>query len=1064
VPAFVGRTEPLARLSAAYQAIAAQTPSTATDVAGSGWAGLVLVTGEAGIGKTALLTRFAGHVATDGGSVLWGTCWDADQTPAWWPWTQALRTLLDRSHALAEAASAELTAIVPELASDQTVIGSDAAARVRVFDAAAQVLRRASVSAPVIVIIDDLHWADRSTMDLLRFLAHQPQAGRLLLVGAYRPDELQPGIAATLADLATSAELMPLRGLSVDEVRDLVQEVTGSAAQDHWSRLVHERSGGHPFYARELCQLLAAGGAATDVPAAVRAVIGRRLSHLSDGCAALLDAAAVAGTTLQLDVLAEVTGYETSEAAALAAEATAAGILITARDQAGTTAFAHDLYRESSYAALTPARQMDLHQRIATALLRRLERGGHVFAAELAYHFTAALPVAPIGPALAWAQEAARADSVRFAFLEAAGHLARLRSAIDAAGQRLPVADLVGVLTDEADLRLRGGDSSHARALLDSAWARASATGQADLLGAVALGLDQLDARFAMPRADLVAVLDAARKALTGAGTSTEAKVIAALARQLQHSVPADRPRARPLADQAVTIAQTLGDPDTLASCLLAQHDVSWTPGTATARAKITDMIINLAKQANDRERQAQALLLSATAQLENGSPAFRATLAEFSYVSEQLHQPRHDYLLRTRQAALALLDGDIETGERLSAEATTLGDAVGESDVGNVRMSQRLEIVRARNQPAELRALAADAVSWWIGAPADAHAVAAGFNARAGDLEAARRELDTVLALDDWRTDRSYLWSVFVGEMITAAIAVQDRALCERLIEDLRPVAGTCAVNAAFVCFMGAHAHRLGLLYAALDQLEPARQWLGRALEIHRRLGARVWQAETYRALSTIGGPEAHEHARHGTALYQELGLDPPSTEQPIHIDNGTARLRRAGELWQASYRGHVAYLRDTKGLHDLAALLAKPGTDLSTLSLAGGELSHRSHSSPAEPVLDHAALIAYRRRLAELDDELATADWISDLARHERAADEREQILAELRRATRPDGSSRVVANIAAERARKAVTARIRDAIRRISDAHPELGIHLDRTILTGTTCRYEPDRARR
>jgi hypothetical protein len=171
-------------------------------------------------------------------------------------------------------------------------------------------------------------------------------------------------------------------------------------------------------------------------------------------------------------------------------------------------------------------------------------------------------------------------------------------------------------------------------------------------------------------------------------------------------------------------------------------------------------------------------------------------------------------------------------------------------------------------------------------------------------------------------------------------------------------------------------------------------------------------------------------------------LGLDPPSTEQPIHIDNGTARLRRAGELWQASYRGHVAYLRDTKGLHDLAALLAKPGTDLSTLSLAGGELSHRSHSSPAEPVLDHAALIAYRRRLA----------------------DEREQILAELRRATRPDGSSRVVANAAAERARKAVTARIRDAIRRISDAHPELGTHLDRTILTGTTCRYEPDRARR
>jgi AAA ATPase domain len=931
VPAFVGRTEPLARLSAAYHAIAAQTLSTAPDLAGSGWAGLVLVTGEAGIGKTALLTRFAGQVAADGGSVVWGTCWEADQAPAWWPWTQALRALLDRSQELAEAAPAELAAIVPELASNQTLIGSDAAARVRVFDAAARALRRASANAPVIVIIDDLHWADRSTLDLLRFLAHQPQAGRLLLVGAYRPDELQPGIAATLADLATSAELVPLRGLSIDEVRDLVQAVTGSAAQDHWSRLVHERSGGHPFYARELCQLLAAGGAATDVPAAVRAVIGRRLSHLSPGCAALLDAAAVAGTTLQLDVLAEVTGYDTTEAAALAAEATAAGILITARDQAGTTAFVHDLYRESSYAALTPARRVDLHQRVAAALLRRLERGGQVFAAELACHFTAALPAAGIGPALVWAQEAARADSVRFAFFEAAGHLARLRSVIDAAGQQLSDADLVGVLTAEADLRLRGGDASHARVLLESAWARASATGRADLLGAVALGFDHLDARFAMPRADLIAVLDAACNALKGAGTSTEAKVTAALARQLQHSVPADRPRARPLADQAVKIAQTLGDPDTLASCLLAQHDVSWTPGTATARTKITNMIINLAKQANDQERHTQALLLSATAQLENASPAFRATFAEFAYLTQQLHQPRQDYLLRTREAALALLDGDIGKGERLSVEAAALGEALAESDAGNVRMSQRLEIVRARSQAAELQDMAAEAVRWWVGAPAHAHAVAAGFSARAGDLEAARRELDTVLALDDWRTDRSYLWSVFIGEMAAAAIALQDRPLCQRLIEELLPVADSCAVNAAFVCFMGAHAHRIGLLYAALDQRDPARQRLLQALNIHRRLGARAWQAETHQALSSLGGPEASEHERCAAALHEELRLIPSGGAHAPGIDNDVARLRRAGDMWQASYRGHVAYLRDTKGLHDLATLLAHPRTDLS-------------------------------------------------------------------------------------------------------------------------------------
>jgi hypothetical protein len=121
-------------------------------------------------------------------------------------------------------------------------------------------------------------------------------------------------------------------------------------------------------------------------------------------------------------------------------------------------------------------------------------------------------------------------------------------------------------------------------------------------------------------------------------------------------------------------------------------------------------------------------VLLSATAQLENASPAFRATLAEYAHLTERLRQPRHDYLLLTRRAALALLDGDIEAGERLSAEAAALGETVGDGDAGNVHMSQRLEIVRARNQPAELRDLAAEAVRWWIGAPAHAHAVAAGF------------------------------------------------------------------------------------------------------------------------------------------------------------------------------------------------------------------------------------------------------------------------------------------------------------------------------------------------
>ena len=923
------------------------------------------------------------------------------------------------------------------------------------FDAAGQLLRRAAVDGPVVVVLDDLQWVDRSTVDLIRFVARQRQPGPVLLVGAYRPYGQRPEVAGVLAELASIAEPVPLRGLSADEITELVQAETGASAPEGWARLVHERSGGHPFYARELCHLLAATGTVTGVPAAIREVIGRRLAGLSPECVALLEAAAVVGHASMRDVLVEVTGEPVGRVADLVGEAAAAGILGPDGE------FAHDLYRESIAAATAMDRRVRLHQRAADALLSRHERGEAVAATEVARHLTAAVPLTGPVAALTWARRAAGAEAKRCAFTEAADQLAGAREAIAAAGQALPDADLVGLLTEEAELRLRGGEVARARPLLDLAWTRAVAAGTPELLGTVALGMDRIDPRFAMPRTELVAALDTARRALHGTGSALEARVTAALARQLQHSVAADRAPARALAQAAVAVARALDDPGTLASCLLAQHDALWTAGTAPERVRIAAEIADLAKRADDREQHAQALLLTASGQLESGSAAFRATLAEYTHVTAALRQPRHDYFLRIRQAALALLDGDIEAGEVLSEEAAVLGEGVEDHDTGNVRMSQRLEIVRARRDPAQLRATAAEAVRWWVGAPAHAHAVAAGFYARAGDLDAAQRELETVLALEDWRAERSYLWSVFVGEMATAAIALADRSLCRLLLDDLLPVADTCAVNGAFVCFMGAHAHRVGLLHAALGEPAPARDRLRQGLQIHRRLGARAWQAESHDALAGLGGPDAAQHARRAAALRAELRLTAdPETGHGVRDVNvatypQTARLRRAGELWEASFGDRTAHVRDSKGMRDLAALLARPGVWVSALDLAGGDLA--APASRPDPVLDRTAVAAYRRRLAHLEDEAARAG--NDLARQRRVADERERLLAELRRAARPDGRPRSLGGTTAERARKAVTARIRDAIRRIAEVHPELGQHLDRTIRTGTHCRYEP-----
>jgi tetratricopeptide (TPR) repeat protein len=740
-----------------------------------------------------------------------------------------------------------------------------------------------------------------------------------------------------------------------------------------------------------------------------------------------------------------------------------AGVLVRDAD-ATRTRLAHDLFRETICVGLAVPQRLALHQHIADALEHRHARGATVLPADLARHCAAAVALDGAERAVRWARSAARAERALLAFAEAAAHLARVRRAIEDTGDAQAGGLLVDLLVEEADSRARAGDSTGARALLDDATSRAIALGDAQRLGRAALGVQRLGARFAMPRDAVVDVLEAARAALDGTGTALAAQLTASLARELHHSVPAQRPRARPLSEQAIAMARKLDDPEALAACLLARHDVLWTPGRAAERIGLAQEIAELAQRTGDAERHAEGLLLTGNALLEEGSAAFRAALTDFLYAAERLGQPRHDYLVLTRRGALAMIDGRLDEAEELIAEASALGERIGEPDTGNVRMSQLLGLVRARGEPVRLRATAAEAIRWWIGVPSHAHAVAAGFLVLAGepdDLAAARRALDTVVALGTWRDDRSYLWSVFIGGMTTAAVRLGDQAVCGELLAELEPVTGACGVNGALVCFMGSNAHWAGLLAGALGRTDDARRWLEQALTVHQRLGATAWEAETSVELAALGAPG--NHAQRAAGLAAELGLHgvaarlttSSGARLPEAADSADAELRRDGELWRVRHNGYSAHLRDLKGLTDLAVLLARPGTDVHVLELAGAG----NHDRDSGTLLDPTARAAYRRRLTELDEDLAAAHTNHDIGRAQHLDAQRTALIAELSRATGLAGRPRTLGTSTTERARKAVTARLREAIHRIKAVLPELGAHLDRSIVTGTTCRYEP-----
>jgi hypothetical protein len=980
----VGRELPLARLRGHL------------DRAATGQRGLVLVAGEAGIGKSVLVRAATDNAALHG----WGTAIDDAGAPGFWPWTHALAELVRqagpaRAVELAGDDAPLLAALSPAFGTPARQ-GAAARDRLLLMDAASAWLDRLAADRAVVVVLDDLQWADDSSWALLELVARSSSRAGVLVVGCYRDDELGRDARARLSRLSSIADTINVTALDRDAVAALLRETVGPI-DDVRVDAVFRRAGGHPVFSRELALL----GADDAIPEAVRDAIVQRVRRLPAITQQVLQVAAIAGNELLPDVLGHALGLTTLAVQEAIVPATRAGILVGDR-------FAHDLYREALDGEVPPPERPGLHLAIANALERRAARTAEVTPAELAGHFTAAIDLDGCVRAARWALAAAGRDRQALAFGEAAGHLRRWRAAVATAAQDPDDDLLVEVLLAEADTLARGGAVLDARGLLRAAHDICCRAGLIRRRGEVALAVTHLGAQFGARRDDVVrelesaleAALQAASQAPSGTAPDLEARLTAALARELQHSVAEDRPRALPLSERALELGQLAADPVTLLECLLARHDALWTPGSAGERVPVAEEIVRHAQLLGDDERRAEGLLLQANALLESGSAAFAPVLESCLTLLGSLGQPRHRYLVLTRRACLALLRGQLVEAEELIERAAELGTRIREPDTENVRMSQRLELVRARGLPDELRAFARAAIAHWTGAPVHAHAVAAGFLASTGELDAARHEVATVRALGSWSADRSYLWSVLIRELSTAAVALGDRELMAELLAQVAPLAGSCAVNGAVVAFAGSHAATAAMLATALGG--DGSGYPEQATAVYTRLGAAGWLAR----LSAV-----------------------PARE-----------LRRKGHGWEVRFDGAAAVVPHTKGMSDLAVLLSRPDHEVHVLELFGSD----DRSAPAGELADASARAAYRRRLDELGGEPSA---------------ESEALLVELRR-TSFGGKGRAFPNYPAERARKAVTGRLRDTIRKLAVDLPALSTHLDRTVVTGVHCRYQSE----
>jgi len=457
----VGRESDLAILNAAMER------------ARAGRRQFVFVAGEAGIGKTRLTSEFARSVASTGAAVLLGRC-DAEALIPYQPFVEALdwyvrscpSALLHAQLRDVETAS-ELAGVIPSIARRfsaplETVESNAEGRRYRLFEATASFLARISRTRPLLVLLEDVHWADPPTLLMLRHVLRSSHEGALLLVATYRETELDR--THPLADILASLRREPaaanirLRGLNEREITRFVDGWLGKKnAAPSLVKLVGSNTEGNPLFMTEVLRHLdelgklaelqtAAGPHAVDIglPDGVREVIGKRVSRLSDDCRRALAVAAVVGRDFTFPVLQAVTDFPEDRLLDVIDEAQSSRVIQEAPGTVDGYTFSHALIRETLYGELTASRRVRLHRKVAEAL-EALMKPGQEPLADLAYHYVQAASSKDVEKAVTFAARAAEAAAARFA-IEDAGRFY---------GMALQALDL---LPDEDSIRARRRD------------------------------------------------------------------------------------------------------------------------------------------------------------------------------------------------------------------------------------------------------------------------------------------------------------------------------------------------------------------------------------------------------------------------------------------------------------------------------------------------------------------------------------------------------------------------------------------------------------------------------
>ncbi|MFK4066200.1 AAA family ATPase [Streptomyces sp. NPDC029674] len=1046
--------------------------------AGRGQGGLLLVTGEAGIGKTAL-TGCAVHEARRAGmAVLRGSCWGADGTPGYWPWTQVIRGLRRSLRAEAWEAASEAAGVVWRVlldgggGGDCGDGGAEESGRFELFDAVTTMLVSASQHQPVLVVLEDVHWADTASVALLEFAAQHLSLERVLIVATCRLVEVERpdhSLRDRLRSLAGRAATLTLSGLGADDVAELMHRTAGSTPDNRLVADVLHRTGGNPFFVQETARLWAGGHDVSGTSPGLHASLRQRLGLLDGAVADCLGAASVLGRRFRTDTLASVMGAPVEDVRRWLGQAADARLVAYEPSGDGDVVprevvFAHDLVRETLYGGLDARLVRRLHAAAVRALRNTADAQDVTLPVELARHAHLAAEELDRDETVDLLLSAARHAENRMAYEEAAGHYERALHRLEDAAPARRV--LLGLHFGTA-LQMLGEHERSWRVYADAA-ALARDLGDPLTMGRTALTLYGSDGRgdtaLLKPRALRWAYEQ--QRAASGDPTAGDDGELPLSQSSL----------ARHVAAGVVAGARAAGDDDTLHIGLWARLQSEWGPRTAGGRRALAEELVAVSRRRGDRWTEHVAMSMRWVAALESDDPRFMAdfhAMVALGAADGSTRLRLHSVIDHSIVHALTGRFGEAAELLEASESMSSKGANYYQYFVSHHRWSllvlrgrftearQLLDTLRAQQHPYVdlVEALAGLEAGERRSAPVPRPGAGAGG--------------DTVL-----HRSVTPLWLRYQAQ---AAAASGDPAWCDNAHAALVPYTGQWLVSLFGWDISGPATLWLGILDAARQRWDSAVRHLTEACRSADRLHALPWSLRSRLELAAaIAAQDAHDERYVATLLGEaaaqahELGMTHLLTRVE-HVGGGPAdaghpdpdgtpaayEFRRNGEVWRLTYEGRTEHMPDAKGLRDLHCLLSLPGQDIAAVRLLNpdDDAVATEHGMGADEVLDDEARTRYRRHLERLDEEIDRAVEQGDEQRAAAYDQERADLLEELRRYAGLGGRPRRLGD-SRERARKNVTARIRDTLRKLDQQHPELAAHLRRTLSTGTMCRYTPD----